>query len=95
MPASFAPAPAQRQHQNLWPGVPLMYCFVFPFSKRIGWMPNKKQTSQARLYMFTADGGSTIENYTDVARPENEASTPRLKYSNGFMPSKPFPGTSI
>ena len=34
----------------------------------------KKQTSQARLYMFTANGGSTIENYTDVARPENEAS---------------------
>ncbi len=34
----------------------------------------KKQTSQARLYMFTVDGGgSTIENYTDVARPENEA----------------------
>jgi hypothetical protein len=34
----------------------------------------KQQTSQARLYMFSVeDGGGTIENYTDVARPENEA----------------------
>jgi hypothetical protein len=34
----------------------------------------KKQTSQARLYMFTVDdSASTIENYTDVASPEHEA----------------------
>ncbi len=34
----------------------------------------RKQTSQARLYVFTVDdSGSTIESYTDVASPENEA----------------------
>ncbi len=34
----------------------------------------KKQPSQARLYMYTVnDGGSTIEDYTDMAKPENEA----------------------
>jgi hypothetical protein len=35
----------------------------------------RKQTTHARLYMFTADNsGSTLENYLDIARPENEAS---------------------
>ncbi len=34
----------------------------------------RKQTSQARLYMFTVDvSDSTIEHHADVANPENEA----------------------
>lgn len=34
----------------------------------------RKQTSQARLYMFTVDDSdSTIEHHADVANPENEA----------------------
>jgi hypothetical protein len=44
-------------------------------TRRTQWMDAyKKLTAQARLYLFTVDdGGGTIENYADVARPENEA----------------------
>jgi len=51
------------------------YVFLRLSTQRTQWMDaNKKQTSQARLYVFTIDdGGGTIENFTDVARPENEA----------------------
>lgn len=44
-------------------------------TRRTQWMDAyKKQSSRARLYMFTIeDGDGPTENYTDVARPENEA----------------------